>query len=141
MKAAIQAFFYMVILFWVISLLKMILIYIRWNAETLFLVGCVLMTTGFMPMVLYSYRERYKKKMIWIILLPIGLSVLAYLAGTKSGFNNFFPNFWIAILLQALALGILSVVTAERRTILMIWMTWIVFSTVLMTMHLLDGTL
>ena len=141
MKKLAQAFFYIVLLFWIVALLKMILIYIHWDAKTIFFAGCILMSFGFIPGILFSYWEKSKKNLVWILLVSITISILAYLAGTKSGLNSFLPNFWIAALLQALALGILSLLTTERKMILIIWLTWLVFSSVLMTIHLLDGTL
>ncbi len=141
MKAFANSLFYLILLFWIVALVKMILNYIHWDAKTIFYAGCVLMTFGFIPGMIFSYWKKSSKKLIWILFLSVTLSVLAFLAGTKSGFNSFLPNFWVGILLQAISLGILSLVTTERKTILLIWIIWLIFSIVLMTIHLLEGTL
>jgi len=141
MKAYVQAFFYLVIFLWIVAFVKMILVYIHWDAETIFTAGCVLLTFGFIPGTAFSYRARIKKNLPWILVIAITLSILAFLSGTKSAFNSFLPNFWIGIILQAFALGILSLVTTEKRTIILIWCTWLAFSIVLLTIHLLNGTL
>ena len=141
MRTLTQAIFYVVMLFWIVALVKMIMIYIQWDAKTIFTAGCVLMTFGFIPSMLFSYWKKGVKKFTLILVISVILSILAYLSGTLTGIAPIFPNFWIGILIQALALGILSLITTERKTIMVIWIVWLTFSIVLMTIHLLGGTL
>jgi hypothetical protein len=141
MKTFNQAIVYLIVFLWMAALLKIILIYVHWNAETIFTAGCVLMTFGFIPSLFVLYRKKVTKQNILILIISIVLSVLAYLSGTLKGPGSFFPNFWISILLQAIALGTLSLVTTERRTILIIWIVWLSFSILMMAIHLQNGTL
>ncbi len=141
MKPLPLAIFYLVIFLWIVALVKMILIYIHWDASTIFTAGCVLMTFGFIPSLLVSHWKKGGKNFTLILVLSVSLSILGYLSGTLKGIISILPNFWIGILLQAIALGILSFITTERRTILIIWITWLSFSILLMTIHLQKGTL
>lgn len=141
MKTIVQSVFYIVLLFWIIAFVKMILTYIRWDADTIFFTGCMVLTFGFIPAIMFSYWKKSKNSLVWILVISILLSFLAGIAGTKTAFHSFLPNFWIGIILQAFSFIILSFVTSERKTILLIWIIWLVFSIVLMTIHILNGTL
>jgi hypothetical protein len=141
MKTFTRAIFYLIMFLWLVALLKIILIYIHWDAKTIFTTGSVLMTFGFIPSLFFSFRKKGIKQNILILIISLGLSVLAYLSGTLTWMGSFFPSFWISILLQAIALGTLSLVTTERITIIVIWIVWLSFSILMMTIHLQNGTL
>ena len=141
MKTFTHAIFYLILFLWLAALLKIILIYIHWDAKTIFTAGCVLMTFGFIPALFLSFRQQGAKQNILTLIISLTLSILAYVSGTLTGMGSFFPNFLISILLHAIALGILSLITTERKTIMIIWIVWLSFSILMMTIHLQNRTL
>ena len=143
MKTLAQALFYVLMFIWIVALVKVIMAYIYWDSKTIFTAGAILLTFGFIPSLLFSGWDSSftHKRLILVLIVSLILSVLAYLAGSTDIFGSIFPNYWIAVLLQALSLGILSLITTERRIIMMIWIAWLAFSIVLMAMHLVNNTL
>jgi hypothetical protein len=144
LKIISEAVFYVIMLILVVAMVKMIMSYIVWDARKIFTTGSFLLTFGYIPILLFSRWGKCKmshRSLIIILISSITLSLLAFITGTTALFGSIFPNFWIGVLLQAFALGILTLITTERRTIMITWIAWLSFSTVLMTLHLVNGTL